>query len=161
MTIGAGALPFPTKHPPKLRDATTNATARASFLIVYSSRVFTVSIPNGHPSKRINRGCALVRKSHSPHEFQRVTRELGHGINAPLQGTEIPREKAPYELAPGSLRSPDQIFAVVGYALTSIALPPLIAARKNSARLSAAAGASYASTCRHSCESDRLFRCFV
>ena len=37
----------------------------------------------------------------------------------------------------------------------------LVAARKNSARLSAAAGASYASTCRHSCESDRLFRCFV
>ena len=102
-----------------------------------------------------------MRKSHSPHEFQHVARELGRGINPPLQGTEIPSEKAPYELAPGNLRSPDQIFAVVDYALTSIALPPLIAARKNSARLNAAAGVSYASTCRHSCGSDRLFRCFV
>jgi len=161
VTIGAGALPFPTKHPPKLRDATTNATARASFLIVYSSRVFTVQSQTDALSKRTKRGCALVRKSHTAHEFQHVARELGRGINPPLQDIEIPSENAPYELAPGSLRLPHQIFAVVGCALTSIALPPLIAARKNSARLSAAAGASNASTCRHSCGSDRLFRCFV
>ena len=59
-----------------------------------------------------------MRKSHSPHEFQRVARELGRAINPPLQGTEIPSEKAPYEPAPESLRSPDQIFAVIGYAPT-------------------------------------------
>src|SRR4051812_19383922 len=117
--------------------------------------------PKRTPNKRTNRGGALVRKSHSAHEFQHVPRELGRGINPPLQGPEIPSEKAPQELAPGSLRSPDQIFVVVGCALTSIALPPLVAARKNSARLSAAAGASYASTCRYLCGSDRLFRCFV
>ena len=33
VTIGAGALPLPTKQPAKLKEATTNASAKAVFFI--------------------------------------------------------------------------------------------------------------------------------
>jgi hypothetical protein len=35
--MGAGALPLPTKQPPKLNPATTNASASATFFMEYSS----------------------------------------------------------------------------------------------------------------------------
>jgi hypothetical protein len=33
VTIGAGALPLPTKHPAKLKEATTNASAKTVFFM--------------------------------------------------------------------------------------------------------------------------------
>ena len=33
VTIGAGALPLPTKQPAKLKEATTNASAKAVFFM--------------------------------------------------------------------------------------------------------------------------------
>ena len=41
VTTGGGALPLPTKQPPKLRPATTNANASAIFFIGSSADAFT------------------------------------------------------------------------------------------------------------------------